>query len=153
MCLTGAFVIPLIMQPQLAVAVAAQPAVPLSWRYLVCGRGGQAKRRALNVADADIEAARARLGAGEVRLLAVRCAADRHCPPDKLVRLQEAFPSGLTVKTYGAADSRNRLGQRPHATYTKEFRLASEAEADHPARRAFDDLLQFLRDGLGARQA
>jgi len=152
MCLTGAFVIPLILHPQVAVAVAAQPAVPLSWRYLALGRGGASKRRALNVAAMDIEAARTRLSGGMARMLAVRCAADRLCPPDKLERMQEAFPQGLTVKTYGESGSRNRLGERPHATYTKEFRLMPAGDAEHPARRAFEDLVAFLDSGLRGGQ-
>jgi dienelactone hydrolase len=148
MCLTGAFVIPLLLHPEVTAAVAAQPAVPLSLSFLALGLGGESRRQALNVARADIEQARDRLASGAARLLAVRCAADRVCPADKLLRLQAEFPVGLTLRTYGAADSRNALGDRPHATYTKEFRLAAGAGAEHWSRQAFADLVQFLRGGL-----
>jgi dienelactone hydrolase len=150
MCMTGAFAIPMILHPKVSVAIAAQPAVPLSWPFVVLGCGGVAQRRALNVAQTDLASARVRLSAGDARLLAVRCAADRLCPVDKMERLQAEFPEGLTVKTYGDAQSRNGVGERPHATYTKEYRLAPPQDVDHPSRRAFEDLVSFLREGLCA---
>ena len=150
MCVTGGFVIPLLLDPRVVVAVAAQPSIPMSLAWFVTGRAGTAAQDALNVSQADIDAARARLEAGEARLLAVRCAADRLCPPRKLQRLEAQFPVGLAVRTYGAETDRNALGERPHATYTKEYRLAdaAQAPADHPAREAYAELLAFLRQGL-----
>ncbi|MFM1885663.1 MAG: hypothetical protein RL026_820 [Pseudomonadota bacterium] len=146
MCITGAFVIPLLLEPGVRAAVAAQPSVPLSWRYHLLGMGGSASARALNVSAADLLGAAARLARGEAKLLAVRCAADRLCPPDKLQALAAALPAaGLTLREYGHVDGRNALGQRPHATYTKEFRIADDSPAGVAARQAFEDLLAFLR--------
>ena len=150
MCVTGGFAIPLLLDPRVAVAVAAQPSIPVSLAWFALGRGGETRRSALNVSQADIDAARVRLDAGDAQLLAVRCAADRMCPPRKLQRLEAEFPVGLTLRTYGKASDRNALGARPHATYTKEYRLADAAQvpADHPARQAYAELLAFLRQGL-----
>jgi dienelactone hydrolase len=152
MCLTGAFAIPLVLHPRVSAAVAAQPSVPLSPLYAAFGidvaRG--ALRAALNVAEEDIVAARLRLAAGDAQLLAVRCRDDRICPPEKLARLRADFPRGLESREYGAPGWRNALGRRPHAIYTKEYRLAPDAPADHPTREAFRDLLSFLDRHLRA---
>jgi hypothetical protein len=93
MCLTGAFAIPLVIDPQVA---------------------------------------------------AVRCRPDRMCPHAKIARLQREFPLGLEIREYAEAGERNCLGERPHATFTREYRLAQNASADHYSRRAFTDLVAFF---------
>ena len=98
----------------------------------------------LNVSDGEIAAARARLETGAAHLLAVRCRSDRICPRAKIERLRRVFPVGLEIREYAQVDDRNRLGERPHATFTKEYRLEPDAPADHYSRRAFADLVEFL---------
>jgi dienelactone hydrolase len=155
MCLTGAFVIPLIIDPRVVAAVAAQPAAPLSPLFSLFGIEGDRRSGQLNVRDSEIRAARARLDAGEAHLLAVRCRPDRICPRAKIERLQREFPVGLEVREYGEADERNCLGERPHATFTREYRVAPEASEEHYSRRAFRDLVAFFDNYLraGDRQA
>jgi dienelactone hydrolase len=152
MCLTGAFVIPLVIDPAVAAVVAAQPAVPMSLWHLASGNGGGQTASALNVDDQDIAEARARLASGQARMLALRCRADRICPQAKIERLRREFPAGLEVREYGAVDDRNALGERPHATFTKEYRLAADASAEHHSRQAFADLISFFRQHLSARE-
>ena len=144
MCLTGAFAIPLVIDPRVAAAVAAQPSVPLSPLFVAFGIGGERRLSQLNVSDGEIAEARARLNAGEAHLLAIRCRPDRICPRAKIDRLEREFPVGLTVREYAEADQRNRLGERPHATFTREYRIAQDAPADHHSRRAFADMVAFF---------
>ncbi len=144
MCLTGAFAIPLIIDPRVVAAVAAQPSVPLSALFTLFGVSHTARTRELNVSDAHIAQARDRLTSGAARILAVRNRADRICPREKLERLQHEFPVGLEVREYGDANSRNSLGERPHATFTKEYRVAANPTAEHSSRRAFMDLVSFF---------
>lgn len=144
MCLTGAFAIPLIIDPQVVAAVAAQPAVPLSPLFTALGIGRERQLGRLNVSDGEIAAARARLETGAAHLLAVRCRSDRICPRAKIERLRREFPVGLEIREYAQVDDRNRLGERPHATFTKEYRLEPNATGDHYSRRAFADLVEFL---------
>jgi dienelactone hydrolase len=148
MCLTGAFAIPLIIDPQVVAAVAAQPSVPFSALFTVFGARHGTSLHQLNVSDSDIAAARDRLTSGDARLLAVRNRADRVCPREKLERLQQEFPVGLEVQEYGEVDSRNSLGERPHATFTKEYRVAANPADEHPSRRAFADLVAFFERNL-----
>jgi dienelactone hydrolase len=148
MCLTGAFAIPLIIDPQVVAAVAAQPSVPFSALFTVFGARHGTSLHQLNVSDSDIAAARDRLTSGDAQLLAVRNRADRVCPREKLERLQQEFPVGLEVREYGEVDSRNSLGERPHATFTKEYRVAANPTDGHPSRRAFADLVDFFERNL-----
>jgi len=150
MCLTGGFVIPLIIDPQVRAAVAAQPSVPCSLLYAGWGIRASQKLGALNVTAEQISQARSRLMSGAAELLAVRCRADRICPAEKIQRLQREFPRGLLAIEYGEPTARNALGARSHATYTKEYRIAPAEPAEHFARQAFDDLLQFLARNLCA---
>jgi len=144
MCLTGAFAIPLIIDPRVVAAVAAQPAAPLSLLFAAFGIERERRSGQLNVSDREIAAARARLDAGEAHLLAIRCRPDRICPRAKIKRLQREFPVGLEVREYVGVDERNCLGERPHATFTKEYRIAPNAPAEHYSRRAFSDLVAFF---------
>ena len=144
MCLTGAFAIPLIIDPQVVAAVAAQPAVPLSPLFVALGIGRERTLSQLSVSDGEIAQARARLEAGQAHLLSVRCRSDRICPRAKIERLRREFPMGLEIREYADVSARNSLGERPHATFTKEYRLAPNASADHHSRRAFADLVEFL---------
>jgi dienelactone hydrolase len=156
MCLTGAFAIPLVLNPKVTAAVAAQPSISCSLLFASLGIREPDKMRALNVSEEEIVEARRRLESGTAHLLAVRCRPDRICPAEKLERLRELFPVGLETREYYEPGDRNSLGQRPHATFTKEFRLVPNLErdrapADYPARRAFADLVSFfdrhLREG------
>jgi dienelactone hydrolase len=153
MCLTGGFAIPLIIDPQVQAAVAAQPSVPCSLLFAASGVRASNKLGALNVSALEIGQARERLASGAAQMLAVRCRADRICPADKLERLRQEFPVGLEVHEYGAPETRNTLDARPHATYTKEYRVAPPEPADHYARQAFVDLVQFLDRNLRGRRA
>jgi dienelactone hydrolase len=144
MCLTGAFAIPLIIDPRVTAAVAAQPSVPLSPLFAALGIGGGRRLEQLNVSDDEIAQARARLSSGSAHMLAIRCRPDRICPRAKIDRLQIEFPVGLQVLEYADAGTRNCLGERPHATLTKEYRIAPNASADHHSRRAFADLVAFF---------
>jgi dienelactone hydrolase len=150
MCLTGAFAIPLIIDPQVVAAVAAQPSVPFSALFTMFGVRNGTSLHQLNVSDSDIAAARDRLASGDARLLGVRNRADGICPREKLQRLQHEFPVGLEVREYGEVDSRNSLGERPHATFTKEYRVAASPTDGHPSRRAFTDLVAFFERNLRA---
>jgi dienelactone hydrolase len=144
MCLTGAFAIPLVIDPHVVAAVAAQPAVPLSPLFTAFGIGREVQLAQMNVSDSEVAQARARLESGRAHMMAVRCRSDRICPRAKIDRLRREFPVGLQIREYAEATDRNCLGEHPHATFTKEYRLAPDASADHYSRRAFVDLVAFL---------
>jgi hypothetical protein len=67
---------------------------------------------------------------------------------DKVERLKREFPRGLEVVESGSPDDRNSLGERPHALFTKKFRVAFAGHEDHFSRQAFRHLVAFFRQHL-----
>jgi len=59
-------------------------------------------------------------------------------------RPRETAVSSREIREYGEADERNCLGERPHATFTREYRVAPDASQEHYSRRAFRDLVGFF---------
>jgi dienelactone hydrolase len=145
MCLTGAFVIPLVIDPWVAAPVAAQPAVPFSIIYVNTGLGHGRWARELNVSDEHLAAAGRRLKADNMRLLALRFEEDRMCPRARFDRLREAFGDNLEIEELGGASKSQR---RRHATLTLEYDKARDAGPDHPTHKAFGRVVEFLRARL-----
>lgn len=145
MCLTGAFVIPLVIDPWVAAPVAAQPAVPFSTIYVYTGLGHGRWASQLNVSDADLAAAGRRLKGDNMQMLALRFEEDRMCPRARLDRLREAFGDNLEIEELGGASK----SQSPrHATLTLEYVKARDAAPDHPVHQAFRRVVEFLRARL-----
>lgn len=148
MCLTGAFVVPLILEPGVVAAVASQPALPLSLPHLLTGWAPSgAWRRQLNVADADIAAAAEVARREGKRLLLQRFRADRACPHERLVRLAEAFGAQAELHEDARPGERWRtLRFAPHALLTHEY--AAHGDDDAVTRQAFARVVAFLRAQL-----
>jgi dienelactone hydrolase len=148
MCLTGAFVIPLVIDPWVAAPVAAQPGVPFSLAYLYTGLGHGSWASQLNIADEELTAAARRLKADNMRLLALRFAEDRICPRARFDRLRQAFGDSMEAEEYGGAPALRRMFSPRHATLTLEYAQAGDAGPDHPTRQAFQRVVEFLRARL-----
>ncbi len=148
MCVTGAFVIPLIMNPVLRAAVAAQPAVPFSLPYLLTGLGRGDWMQQLNVSDADLENSVVRATEYKIPLLAVRFRADRVCPGERVARLTEAYSAQIQVEEYPFPSWVRAIFSPPHALLTEEYDKAKDARPTHPTREALALVCQFLRDHL-----
>ena len=144
MCLTGGFVIPLVLERPVEAPVAAQPAVPFSQAYAVLPLRKGPWARQLNVSDDDIRAAAGRMAREGLRMLAFRFRADRICVADKIARLGDEFGAQLEAHEY---ESPWRL-KPPHAVLTYEYDEARDAGPDHPTRRAFARLVSFLHERL-----
>lgn len=147
MCLTGGFVIPLVLEPRVVAPVAAQPAVPFSQAYVVLPLRKGPWAGQLNVSQPDIDAARERMTRDDLRMLAFRFKADRVCVAEKIDRLRREFPGRVDAHEY---DGPSRWPMPPHAVLTYEYERAGDAGPDHPTRRAFSTLVEFLRERLGA---
>lgn len=139
MCLTGAFAIPLVLEPCVGAAVASQPSIP--WGL---GQGA----RQLNVADPDVLGAAERLRATNRTLLAFRFRQDRICQRGKLDRLKQAFGEQLEAHEYDYSGGWRRCLMRPHSVLTEEFCRAGDAGPQHPTRLAMRELVTFLTTHL-----
>jgi hypothetical protein len=145
MCLTGSFVIPLILEPCVAAPVTSQPAVPLSMLYFVTGLGGTDWARQLNVADEDLFAAADRLRKEQRKLLAFRFEEDRLCPPARFERLKEVFGCQLERHEYGGCSLFRRLVSPRHSVLTEQH---NSAPAVDPGQHAFEQVCRFMKDNL-----
>lgn len=145
MCLTGAFVIPLILEPCVVAPVISQPSIPFSTIYLCTGLGGTKWGCQLNVSDAEIAAAATRLGHENITLLAFRFEEDRLCPKTRFDRLREEFRSQLEAHEYECGSTLRRWFAPRHSVLTEEY---SASPHENPSRAAFRRLCDFLRENL-----
>ena len=143
MCLTGAFVIPLILEPCVAAPVAAQPGAPFSTVFRAIGIGRGPWMSQLNISDDHVRDAASRAREAGLSLLAARFEKDRICPAERFDRLQSAFgPRMIRRELHGGSFLRP-----PHATLTSEYERAPD-DPQQPTRQLFDEVVRFLRERL-----
>ncbi len=145
MCLTGAFVIPLILEPCVVAPVAAQPGSPFSQSFRAVGIGRGPWMRQLNISDHDLDAAAGRASADGVSLMAVRFEKDRICPAERLDRLEGAFGSRMLRRELPGGS----IFRPPHATLTSEYERAPDRPTE-PTRVLFAEVVEFLSARLRA---
>jgi dienelactone hydrolase len=153
MCLTGAFAISLLIEPNVQAAVASQPGMPFSLTHLLFGpRFGHGEwERRLNISDDDVEAA-ARAVEGGKGLMIQRFADDRICPFARVERLARALPDH--VQLYPAEPTsplRPQSSRPPHAMLTEEFDAVHSRHsvpADDPTERALKRVVSFFEAHL-----
>jgi dienelactone hydrolase len=143
MCLTGGYVIAMMIDPWLAAPVTAQPAIPLP-------KGLHADKKAsqLSVSDEELAAASARAKADDLPLLAFRFSSDSLCPAARFQRLKDAFDDKLDAQVITTPDPVHRLNDDAHSVLTYEFEKADPADAEHPSRKARARLMSFLAERL-----
>lgn len=143
MCLTGAFVIPLVLERSVTAPIAAQPGVPFSTLFTAVGLGRGPWMAEMNIADEDLAAAVERTSQEGIPLMAIRFTKDRICPRERLDRLQQAFGNRLLrYELEGGSALRP-----PHATLTEEYDRATDSPA-HPTRVIFETVVAFLHQRL-----
>ncbi|GAB5100275.1 dienelactone hydrolase family protein [Caballeronia sp. HLA56] len=153
MCLTGAFVIPMVIEPNVRAGVVSQPAIPLSLRYSVFRTGEGEWMHQVNVSDEDFQAATQRSKRDAVPLVIQRFTHDQISLHPRVERIKQAFGENATLDEY--ADPRPMDNERdfPHALLTKEYDLAKfeqANEADNSTRIAFTKVVDFLRRNLSS---
>jgi dienelactone hydrolase len=146
MCLTGAFVIPLILEPCIKAPVTSQPAIPLSIPYYLTGLGGTDQAKQLNVCDKDLYAAADRLRENKGKLLAFRFEEDRLCPPARFARLEDVFQEQFEAHEYGGCSLIRKIFRPRHSVLTGEYGKTSDGS--DPGNEAFERVCEFMREGL-----
>lgn len=145
MCVTGAFVIPLILETNVAAAVASQPAIPFKFRYWLTGRGEGPWMSELNIADTELEEASQAAATRSCAVLIQHFSDDRLCTPARINRLEQAFAATGVVYTYAPpADGRSTH----HALLTYEYDSAKAPTPNHPTRVALKRVIDFLHAHL-----
>ena len=143
MCLTGAFAIPLVLEPCVTAPVAAQPGAPFSVVFTATGIGRGPWMTELNVSDADVEQAVIRLRRDNLTLLAGRFEKDRICPAERLDRLQRQFGDRLIRRELPGGS----ILKPPHATLTTVYEKAPD-DPNEPTHKWFEEVVAFLRERL-----
>jgi dienelactone hydrolase len=151
MCLTGAFVIPMVIEPSVRAGVISQPAIPLSMRYWLFGSGAGEWMQQVNVSDEDFHAATQRCARDKVPVIVQRFKCDRISFHGRVKRIAQAFGENATLHEY--PDSRPMENDRdfPHALLTREYDLAEyndANEAENSTRVAFARVVAFLKQNL-----
>lgn len=146
MCLTGAFVIPMVIEPGVRAGVISQPAIPTSTRYIMTGTGQGEWMQEMNVSDADLQAATQRCARDHVPIIVQRFKNDRVSPHERAERIARAFGDNATLYEYGDPGTKHH----PHALLTYEYDDAAD-DATNPTRVALERVVAFLRENLSAR--
>lgn len=145
MCLTGGFVIPMIMEPALGAGVISQPSVPFSFAYLYLGVGKGDWMYELNVAKAAIDSAVDATKRRDIRLIVQHFKDDRLCPPERVELIKNWFGPCATSYHYPKPSPQSKA---PHALLTEEYDKAADDPANS-TRVAFQQVVAFLRAQLG----
>ncbi|MDF3931525.1 dienelactone hydrolase family protein [Pseudomonas citronellolis] len=147
MCVTGAFVIPMIIESTVGVGVVSQPAVPFSLPYRLTGLAEGAWMEEMNIADADLNTAVNVVQAQDKRLIVQRFSDDRLCPHARVRRIAQAFGANAQLNEYPTVPP---SPDHPHALMTAEFDRVEEPpeRPGHPTRQALQSVVEFLRGHL-----
>ncbi len=154
LCLTGAFVIPMVIEPGVRAGVVSQPAIPLSLRYAAskgkCGKGPWMEE--MNVSNADLEAATQRCARERVPILVQRFNEDVLSTPQRVERIAAAFGGQATLVQYANSGE----NPHPHALMTIEYDEAIDVDPVDPhkensTRVALQSVVDFLHANLSTQ--
>lgn len=141
MCVTGAFVIPLILEDAVVAGVVSQPSIPFSTVYRATGLGQGPWMRELNVSDSDLEDAAEHAAQADKHILVQRFHDDRLCPAARVQRIADRFGAQAQLLEY---PSPTPHVAHPHALLTEEYANATPSP-DDPTRIALQRVIEFLR--------
>ncbi len=137
MCLTGGFALGMLAEPSVIAPVLSQPSLPIGPR--------KATKADLGVSDADLTAARDRVAAEGLCVLALRFTGDVLSPPERFDRLRAEFGDNFVgVEIDSSPDNAHGIGRRAHSVLTEDLRDTP----GHPTRDALDTVLDLFRTRL-----
>lgn len=131
MCFTGGFGLAMMADDSVVASVLSQPSVPL---------GGPKARKDLGMSDATLEIVKERVSGG-CPVLAMRFTADKLVPADRFDELRVALGDGLLTVEIPSPDPAWDISAKAHSVITEEV---DHDRQDHPATRAFHQVLDFL---------
>ncbi|MCB1158366.1 MAG: dienelactone hydrolase family protein [Leptospiraceae bacterium] len=135
MCLTGGFVIPLLLEPALLAPVLSQPSLPIN----------PFESASLACSDEDYEFACKRILKEKIPVLGFKFSHDALSSNEKFKRLKNDLGDLFIDNTiYSGPKNMQGLQVTDHAVFTIHFRN----EEGHPTREAFDLLIEYYRKRL-----
>jgi dienelactone hydrolase len=137
LCLTGNFAISLVADETVIASVASEPALPLLTPTL-------SRKVALAVTPDDLRGAIQRCDSGQ-SILGLRFSDDAKSPPERFCALRGAFGSSFkSIEIDSSPNNRWGIPRNAHSVLTSDFK----DEAGHPAHKARDEVIAFLRRRL-----
>jgi dienelactone hydrolase len=138
MCLTGGFVLSLMIDETVMAPVASQPSLPFGLT--------DSQKKALGISPDELAVAKSR--AKETGLLALRFEEDRICPPERFDTLRREFGDTVECKIISAQErKRDGIRPSPHAIFTIDF-ANKQGNPHRCTQEALERLIEFLRERL-----
>jgi dienelactone hydrolase len=131
MCLTGSFALTMMLDDWVTAPVLSQPSLPLALSFIPSRRRG-----ALDVAEADLQAAVAAAEQRDIQVKGFRFAGDVICPRERFETLRERF---------GPRFSPHEVPGGKHSVFTLHYMDMPPDERQ----RAWESLVTFLHAQLG----
>ncbi len=138
MCLTGGFVLSLMIDEVVMAPVASQPSLPFGFT--------DSQKKALGISPDDLAMAKER--GKETGLLALRFEEDQICPAARFETLSREFGDNVEFKIISDGErKRDGIRPNPHAIFTADF--ADNQGNPYPCcQEAFNQLIEFFRERL-----
>jgi len=138
MCLTGSFVIPLVIEAEFLVApVTCEPSVPFGLT--------KARRSDPGVSLAELEAARERLVQNDVVMLGYRFTGDQLSPPERFATYREKLGDRFEgCEIDSSPGNSHNIGPKAHSVFTFDYR----DDPNQPTRKALDQVVAHFRNLL-----
>jgi dienelactone hydrolase len=149
MCLTGGFVIPLMLEPVVGAPVTSQPAIPRPRLLTIPIIAPKSRRSELNVSRNDLARAAEAAKTRDLTLVGFRFTGDWRCPAERFGLLRSAFRTRFDGYEFPTPDERHGLKRSAHSVLTYEY-PATDEDDDHPSYIAMRKVLEFFARTLRA---
>jgi dienelactone hydrolase len=133
MCFTGGFALAMMTEPSVVAPVLAEPSLPI----------GRKKAAALDVSPAELAAARARMAAEDLTLLALRFEGDELAPCARFDTLKRELGDRVECHQLPDATARRGTGKAPHSVLTIHL---DRDDPDGPTMKVHRRVLAFFKD-------
>ena len=137
MCFTGGFALAMAVDETLLAPVLSQPSMPIGV--------GKARKRDLQLSDADLARVQDRAAHDGLCVLGLRFTRDPAVPPERFAHLREALGDQfLAVEIDSSPGNAHGIPRAAHSVLTEHL----VDEPGHPTRDALDQVLRFFAQRL-----
>lgn len=138
MCLTGRFVLSLMVEDSLVAPVMAQPGHPK-------GHGNTKNAATLGIPACDLAAAKKRATENDVQVLGLRFENDPFCPPERFKTMEKEFGKDfIRFDIDQSLYAEHKIRNKAHAVLSIDY----SDKPEHPTRLAYEKMLGFFADRL-----
>jgi len=134
MCLTGRFVLSLMVEKAVVAPVMAQPGHPK-------GHGSAKNAATLGIPESELACAKARAKADNICVLGLRFEDDPFCPPERFETMEKQFGEHfIRFDIDSSLYEEHKIRKKAHAVLTIDY----QDRPGHPTRQAYDKLIEFM---------